>query len=619
MAEKLQGLVVDPDEMVEMREGVRLALRSLSVDNLRSLRDLPPTPLEPDLTILVGQNGGGKTSFIDALSMLLDSSPPTDEARSSSDRDITVIGEFASTDESECLSVRATHSTGRVQREVMRLVHPHFGNPPEDMTIHALRQAFASAGIESPGGTTKAPFVEAATNWIGQRPPAELQEAWVVLPSDLAALLPQLTVFRSQDAADQPTQVGRLIVQESQKLLATEAYTPRLNEIAAEIREDIEPVLAIVKKMIGRYCPGINDVAITTSFDFSRVSPQVQMRLTKSSGESIDLNEAGSGLMQRVGLAMYAATLATLQETTADPVGTLLAYDEPDTHLDYQAQRELSKIIRGQGKLPHVQVVVATHSVNLIDTVTLQSLRHFQLEGQRTRVDIPSDYGDGDESAFVDDLASGLGMRNSVLLSEKCFLVVEGSTEERALLILFKKMTGETLAGAGITLVNTDGAGSVRRLVEVLISKLKRSVVVLVDEDARHSPGRINEEWLSEMQLTEGTNGFFTGTKEFEDTFPDEVWLRVAKERFPLSDGTEWQLNEFADARAGEHGMGQALEILFSRRLHFRVSKPQIGEALARTVTNDEIPEIIRQAISAALDISKDRGGNDESTDLRGD
>ncbi len=316
---------------------------------------------------------------------------------------------------------------------------------------------------------------------------------------------------------------------------------------------------------------------------------------------------------------MYAATLATLQETTADTVGTLLAYDEPDTHLDYQAQREPFEIIRGQGNLPHVQVVVATHSVNLIDTVTLKSLRHFRLEGPRTRVDIPSDYGGGDESAFVGDLVSGLGVRNSVLLSEKCFLVVEGSTEERALLILFKKITGETLAGAGITLVNTGGAGSVRRLVEVLIRQLKRSVVVLVDEDARRSPGRINEEWFSEMQLAEGTNGFFTGTKEFEDAFDDEVWLRVAKERFPLNDGTEWQLNDLADARAGEHGMGQALENLFSRRLHVRVSKPQIGEALARTVADDEIPDAIRRAISAALDISKDTGGNDESTDLRGD
>ena len=315
----MADLVVERDLMVKMRDGVRLTLRSLSVDNLRSLRDLPPAPLESDLTILAGQNGGDKTSFIDALSMLLDSSPPSEEARSLSDRDITVTGDFTSADETECLCVRATFSTGRVQREVLRLVHPHFRNLPEGMTIQALRQAFASAGIESPGGTTKAPFVEAATEWIGQRPPAELQEAWAALPPEAAAQLPQLTVFRSLDAADQPVQVNRLIMRESQRLLATEAYTPRLNKIAAEIQEGIEPVLTIIKTMIGRYCPGINDVAITTSFDFSHVSTQVQMRLTKNSGESIDLNEAGSGLMQRVGLAMYAATLATLQGNNSRP------------------------------------------------------------------------------------------------------------------------------------------------------------------------------------------------------------------------------------------------------------------------------------------------------------
>ena len=600
-------------------DGARLALRTLSVDNLRSLRELSAAPLEPDLTILVGQNGGGKTTFIDALSMLLDSNPPSEEARESSDRDISVTGDFKSDDETETLSVRAKLSTGRVQREVLRLVHPHFGSLPADMTLPELRQAFESARIASPGGTSKAPFVAAATEWIGRRPLEELCETWVALPPETAVRLPQLTVFRSQDAAGQPAQVSRLIMRESQRLLATTAFTPRLNEIAAGIQEGIEPVLTVIKTMIGRYCPGIHDVAIATSFDFPRVSPQVQIRLTKSSGESIDLNEAGSGLTQRVGLAMYAATLATLQGTTANPVATVLAYDEPDTHLDYQAQRELFEIIREQGDLPHVQVVVATHSVNLIDTVTLQSLRHFRLEGRWTRVDIPSDYGGSDESAFIGDLVSGLGMRNSVLLSERCFLVVEGQTEERALLILFKKITGETLAGAGITLVNTGGAGSVRRLVEVLIQQLKRSVVVLVDEDARGNPGRINEEWLSEMQLSEGRNGFFTGTKEFEDAFEDQVWLHVAKERFPLNDGTAWQLSDFAEARAGEYGMGQALENLFSRRLRVRVSKPQIGEALARTVTDDEIPEIIREAVSAALEISKHRGGDDESTDLRGD
>ena len=599
-------------------DGGRLVIQSISVNNLRSLQDLPDVPLEPDLTILAGQNGGGKSSFIDALAMLVQNSRPSDEARSSREDDICVTGEFKSVDETTRLKVRARYSTGAVQREMSRLIHPRFGSPPENMTLQGLRHAFESAGIESPGGTTKVPFVEVAIEWIRQRPTEELEETWVALPAEMAARLPKLTVFHSQDAADQPTQMRNLITRESQRLLATEAYAPRLNEIATEIQRGVVPVLTLIKDMIRRYCPGIANVEVATSFDFSRVTPQVQTRLTKSSGDSIDLNEAGSGLMQRVGLAIYAATLETLQRTSEDLVATLLAYDEPDSHLDYQAQRELFEIIRGQANLPHVQVVVATHSVNLIDTVSLQSLRHFRLEDERTRVDIPSEYS-GDESEFIGDLASGLGMRNSVLLSERCFLVVEGPTEERALLILFKKITGETLSAAGITLVNTGGAGSVRRLVEVLIVQLKRSVVVLVDEDARRSPGRMNEEWLSSMQLSEGTNGFFTGTKEFEDAFDDEVWLRVAKERFPLNDDTEWQLSDIADVRGSEHGMGQALESLFSRRLHDRVTKPQIGEALARTVTEEEIPEAIRKAVSAALRISKDdRGRHDGSTDLPG-
>ena len=597
----------------------RLTLRSLSVDNLRSLRNLPAVPLEPGLTILAGQNGGGKTSFIDALAMLLQSSPPREEARSTSGQEISVTGEFRSVDETVSIKVRAQDSTGSVQRQVMRLVHPRFGNSPESMTIQSLRSALNSAGITSPGGTTKAPFVEAATTWIDQRPIEELEEVWAPLPPEVAAQLPQLTIFRSEDAADQPTQVRRLITRESQRLLTTEAYAPRLIDIATEIQSGIEPVLTLVKEMIRRYCPGIADVAITTSFDFSRVNPQVQMLLTKSSGDSIDLNETGSGLMQRVGLAMYAANLETLQGKNEAGVGTLLAYDEPDSHLDYQAQRELFEIIWGQSKLPHVQVVVATHSVNLIDTVALQSLRHFRLEEQRTKVDIPFHYGLDDQSAFVGDLVSGLGMRNSVLLSEKCFLVVEGPTEERALPFIFHKITGETLASAGVTLVNTGGAGSVRRLVEVLITQLKRSVVVLVDEDARHSPGRINEDWLSSMQLAEGINGFFTGNKEFEDTFEDEVWLRVARKQFSLTDGTEWELSEIAKARAAESGMGRALENLFSQRLHTRVSKPQMGEALAHTVTNEEIPEAVRRAVSAALNISKNGEVHHGSTALHSD
>ena len=502
--------------------------------------------------------------------------------------------------------MRATHSTGRVVREVLCLVHPAFEDSPERMTLQALREAFESAGIESPGGRAKDPFIDAAKQWTAQRPATEMEERWVDLPRETADRLPSLTVFRSQDADDQPERVRRLIAQESQALLRTDVYKPRLDEITQEVQEGIGPVLDDMKQLIKGYCPDIEDVDITATFDFSSVRPQVQIQLEKVGGESIDLNEAGSGLLQRIGLAIYAANLEALRKSGTDSAGAILAYDEPDTHLDYQAQRELFEIIRDQGKLPHAQVVVATHSVNLIDKVALQSLRHFRLEHQHTTVDLPSEYGGDDDLAFVGDLASGLGLRNSVLLSEKCFLVIEGETEERALPILFRKVNSESLAGAGITLVNTGGSGGVKKLVESLIQQLKRRVVVLVDEDARNSPGRINADWLAEMQLVENESAFLAGTKEFEDAFDDKVWLRVAVERFPVNGGSAWQLSDFADARAHENGMGKALENLFSRRLRRPVTKPEVGEALALTATGGEIPEVIRKAVSAALNFAKE-------------
>ena len=581
-------------------------LKAVSVENLRSLQALPSASVEPDLTILAGQNGGGKTSFIDALSLLLSRTSLRKEAQTNQEKDIVVIGEFASADETEAVRVKATQSASRVQLSLACLVHPTFGKPPTDMTLANLRKAFKSVGIESPGGTTKPPFIARATEWINDQPEEDLEEAWIDLPTTVAKRLPQLTVFRSEDAADQPNHVKNLISRESHRLLATEVYVPRLVAIAHDLDEHMDPVLQLIKEMIRRYCPDVTGVNITTEFDFSRVNPQVDTWLTKTTGESIHLNEAGSGLAQQVGLAMYAATLQTLKEAAEESTGSLLAYDEPDTHLDYKAQRDLFEIIRHQSKLSHVQVVVATHSINLIDKVSLQSLRHLRLEGGRTMIELPSNLGGEGESEFVEDLASGLGLRNSVLLSEKCFLVVEGQTEERAIPILFRKIAQETLASAGVTLINTGGSGSVRRMVEVLIQQLKRSVVVLVDEDARTSSSRINGEWLTEMGLAEGTSGFFVGTKEFEDAFDDATWMRVANEQFPRNDGSEWQLADFVDPRNSEHGMGQALANLFSRELRDRVSKPRIGEALARTVSRDEIPDEIRSAVSSVLKMAQE-------------
>lgn len=52
----------------------------------------------------------------------------------------------------------------------------------------------------------------------------------------------------------------------------------------------------------------------------------------------------------------------------------VIAYDEPDTHLDYGHQRDLVDLLRKQAEMEHVAVIVATHSMNLIDKVQIDDV-----------------------------------------------------------------------------------------------------------------------------------------------------------------------------------------------------------------------------------------------------
>ena len=109
------------------------------------------------------------------------------------------------------------------------------------------------------------------------------------------------------------------------------------------------------------------------------------------------------------------------------------------------------------------------------------------------------------------------------------------------------------------------------------------------------------------MELPEGSKAFFVGTKEFEDAFADEVWLRVGHDHFPVAGGeNDWMLSDFGSARSNDSGMGDALVPLFSSRSQSSVTKPLMGEAVALAVETHEIPAEVQEAISAAYRAAKE-------------
>ena len=247
-------------------------------------------------------------------------------------------------------------------------------------------------------------------------------------------------------------------------------------------------------------------------------------------------------------------------------------------------------------------MLVATHSSNFIDKVPLTSLVHFRLDDtNRTVAEVVTAPTDENELAFLESMASGIGPRNSAIIGEKAFFLVEGATEDRFFKIMFRRTFESSLVAAGIGVIDAEGKHGVRKLIETLAVQWKRGTVAFIDQDARTSIDKvITEDWMKQLGFIEDESLFFVGEKEFEDAFSDRAWASVANESFPRRDGGErWLEADFAELREGSQAsFSDALRALFCKRCRRFVGKPELGEALARQVGNEEVPAVVKDCLT---------------------
>jgi putative ATP-dependent endonuclease of OLD family len=189
-----------------------------------------------------------------------------------------------------------------------------------------------------------------------------------------------------------------------------------------------------------------------------------------------------------------------------------------------------------------VRVVVATHSLNLIDKVEISDVVHLALDQGRTTVHrlVSTDHHHTDR--YLSDIAASMGLRNSALLHERCFLVVEGSTELQAIPILFRLVTGMSLQAAGVALLAGNGNWGVLKVAEFLNANDRR-VHFLLDADSNTDqacrkllqPARLRQIGIAESQLH-----LVGDPDEIEDLFSDAQWTQTANQCWPRNDQQPW-------------------------------------------------------------------------------
>ncbi|MFE3317507.1 TOPRIM nucleotidyl transferase/hydrolase domain-containing protein [Nocardia sp. NPDC059195] len=590
-------------------------LDKYSVRGFRSLADVTDIPIGSP-TILAGPNDGGKSAALNALAFLLDSHALTEDDRSYSSGEsggrcmITeVVGDFRLDDweqEKFCLPARVC-----LRRWADAELAPRYeiwGPVPDDEDLRdlngkllpELKELATRFGIR----TTKLAKPQVLASLIEYGRQHSSHEGWRGIPLALVGRLPRIAEFAGESGPEGA--IRSVLNVRFKSYMAEEDVQGRMRQLETDARERMAIEAKPLADHIVERCPDIATVTVESEVSVTPVLRSVSLRLERASGELVRLDHSGRGSARRISMAVWEGTSELLTEPAGGeddpvvepPVQVIVAYDEPDTHLDYHFQREVMGIIRRQALADHVNVVVATYSMNLIDGVDIRDVVLLKLDnGRRTVVQRLGSAEHAEFDRHLGVIAAAVGLRNSVLLHERCFLAVEGETEKLAVPILFNLSEGMSLQAAGIALWASGGNDGALQLASYL-HRHGRSVMLMIDADSERKNRVFGQSSLTrhfgqDKEKITRMLGRGSSADELEELFDDETWARTANGAWPREVG--WTSEHFADHRGSKKFSAGVERMLKEFSDQYPSGKPaMLCEVAVRLNRPEDVPSELR-------------------------
>ncbi|WP_433223381.1 ATP-dependent nuclease [Microtetraspora malaysiensis] len=614
-----------------------------SVEGFRSLTEVKDIPVGGP-TILAGHNDGGKTAVLGALGFLVGDYKFVDDDRTYllSDGEEATQGQARTRCPSTSvegvflldaweqgtyllpaeLRIRRVAEDGSPERLECRMPVPDDERLRDLKVWNApdLKKLVQELGLVA-ASTRRADLEAALRSHAAEHSGAE---GWAPLPSGLEARLPRLLRFDGRtpkpDAAVKTALMGRF-----KHHMEDEQLTGSLRGLEEQVQEQLRIDAKSLCDHIKERCPDLAEVAVDPNVSFDYGFKSAEIKISRTTGEPVGLDRSGQGSSRRISLAIWEWTselladdsatevtdVAGAQELPQPPTQTIIVYDEPDTHLDYDHQRKIMRLIREQSAIPHVRVIVATHSMSLIDGVDIGDVVNLKLQDGRTVVERMGTDEHDEIDAHLRQIAASVGLRNTVLLHERCFLAVEGDTEQQCVPLLFRLAEGLSLQAAGIALwacSNNEGALHLARY----LHRHGRSVKLMVDADSRNSPGGLFKEnrligfFGKDAHAIVDFVGEPEGFNELEEIFLDETWATVANKIWPRTEG-EWSAADFAAVRGGKKFSHDVWTMLRDSSFQGPGGKPEMMCQL--TLSLDSASQVPKQLREVFDELRESAGG----------
>ena len=600
-----------------------MLLQSFDVQGFRSLADVRGIPLRSP-TILTGHNDGGKSATLEALGFLLNSQAPKPEDRTylqgcsaggaDVDRrvpELVVVGEFvlSGSEQKELelpekirLRRRLTGAEAPMYEVLRRVPADENLRGLDVMKLADLKEVAASQGIKPVGSAAKldswrTPLLEVAAAGVQV-------DAWTRASRDVIDQLPMFLMFSSMDEPDPEAQVRTVLYAAYRQMLEDTRLVAPVRELEETITAKLQAAAEQLCEHIQCRVPELTSVSAVPTVSFRDGFNSVQLRAYKNE-EDVALRQAGAGRRRRISLAVWEWTSLGRNDGTQESFDQVIAYDEPDTHLDYAKQRELVDLIHLQCQNPRVRMIVATHSLNLIDRVDIADVVQLRLENGRTVMERLVDESHEGVDRYLSQLSAAMGLRTSVLLHQRCFLAVEGQTEEQTFPLLFRLVTGKPLQSAGIALICGKSNDGALKVTQFLIEH-KRDVVFIVDKDSENQkvfkPKKLRDHGVKDHQIH-----YIGAPDELEELYADDQWSDTMNDSWPRTDGREWAAGDVAALRDNGKFSDKLKKLIWLNTDEGPSSKQEMNMRLVlRLRTADEVPLQFREKFELVARIASD-------------
>lgn len=601
-----------------------MKMKCISIGGFRSIQHLPDLELGSP-TVLAGHNDAGKSAIIHSIMFLLGGYALTESDRTylsnfdesvelSADGHIHrvaetfVSGDFAlDAEESQDFGV-SDMTVRRISREGEKSVLEVLKSVPEDpllrdfstLTVKELEARLDALGLDTPKGSKP----ELVGRLDAEVNIASMVSDWVPAPTAVARALPEGRRFDARSAVDAEVAIKDTLTTKYRSHLESESLKGSVREIEKELESrlvvDAESMRAHIVAKVSDI--GAVEIHPLVSFTSANGLKDTSVKVRNQAGEEIDLQLSGAGRARRVALAIWEYNATLLASSGEDVV---LLYDEPDTHLDYGHQRELMALIHQQTANTKVTVVIASHSMNLIDGTDISDVVHVKHQRHRTVVERLAD--DSEVGSHLGAIAASVGLRNTVLLHERLFVGVEGESEARALPVLFKLATGRHLESCGIAVWPCGNNEGARRFAEFL-HKHGRNVVFLVDEDSKANSKHVfGPDKLRSVGLDPNRQCLYLGDpNEIEEIFTDEQWAAAANASWVRTTGdcSPWTPEEFRAHRGGKYSK-DILDMIRLESEEAPAGKPDMLVGLALNLKcAEDVPVDLREKFQRLVDFA---------------